>query len=175
MTPSVFWFTGLSGAGKTTVATAALDRLKAEGHAVVLLDGDVLRNGLCNDLGFSISDRTENIRRVAEVSRLFLNNGISCLCTFISPTVAIRNMARSIIGASDFNEIYVNTPLDICEQRDPKGLYRKVRQGELFNFTGVDSVYEQPEQADFILNCGNQTVTESVLETMDFIHTKLKS
>lgn len=172
MNPSVFWFTGLSGAGKTTVATTVLKQLQKEGKRIVLLDGDVLRNGLCSDLAFSIADRTENIRRVAEVSKLFLENNTSCLCTFISPTASIRKIAKTIIGYDNFNEIYVNTPLQVCEERDPKGLYKKVRNGEITNFTGIDSVYEMPEHPDLILDCNENTIQQSVEHTIAFIQKK---
>ncbi len=172
MNPSVFWFTGLSGAGKTTVATTVLKQLQKEGKRIVLLDGDVLRDGLCSDLAFSIADRTENIRRVAEVSKLFLENNTSCLCTFISPTASIRKIAKTIIGYDNFNEIYVNTPLQVCEERDPKGLYKKVRNGEITNFTGIDSVYEMPEHPDLILDCNENTIQQSVEHTIAFIQKK---
>ena len=172
MNPSVFWFTGLSGAGKTTVATTVLKQLQKEGKRIVLLDGDVLRDGLCSDLAFSIADRTENIRRVAEVSKLFLENNTSCLCTFISPTASIRKIAKTIIGYDNFNEIYVNTPLQVCEERDPKGLYKKVRNGEITNFTGIDSVYEMPEYPDLILDCNENTIQQSVEHTIAFIQKK---
>ncbi|NOQ74653.1 MAG: adenylyl-sulfate kinase [Crocinitomix sp.] len=170
----VFWITGLSGAGKTSVAMEAVEQLKDSGHDFVLLDGDVVRNGLCKDLGFSIEDRQENIRRVAEVSKLFIQNGQSCICTFISPTNAIRNMAAEIIGVDFFNEVYINTPLAICETRDPKGLYKKVRKGEIPNFTGISSVYEIPENPDLILDCYNHFLSKSVKELMEFITLKIQ-
>ncbi|MFT5821259.1 MAG: adenylylsulfate kinase [Crocinitomix sp.] len=170
----VFWITGLSGAGKTSVALQAIEQLKDSGHDFVLLDGDVVRNGLCKDLGFSIEDRLENIRRVAEVSKLFIQNGQSCICTFISPTNGIRNMAAKLIGTDFFHEIYINTPLAICESRDPKGLYKKVRKGEIPNFTGISSAYEIPEKPDLILDCYNHSLSKSVKELMDFITHKIQ-
>lgn len=171
-TNHVFWITGLSGAGKTSVAEQALERLKNEGHEFVLLDGDVVRDGLCKDLGFSIDAREENIRRVAEVSRLFVENGKSCICTFISPTRNIRNMAEEIIGADRFHEVYINTPLEICEERDTKGLYKKVRNGEILNFTGISSTYEKPENPNLILDCYNHSLTKSVMRLVEFIKQK---
>lgn len=170
----VFWITGLSGAGKTSVAVQAIQLLQAKGYEFVLLDGDILRDGLCKDLKFSIDDRLENIRRVAEVSKLFIQNGKSCLCTFISPTNEIRNMAAEIIGANNFHEVYINTPIDICETRDPKGLYKKVRKGEIPNFTGISSVYEVPENPDLVLDCHNFSLTKSVEELMAFITLKIQ-
>jgi adenylylsulfate kinase len=169
----VFWITGLSGAGKTSVAMQAIRALQTKGHEFVLLDGDVLRNGLCQDLKFSIEDRLENIRRVAEVSKLFIENGKSCICTFISPTNAIRNMAAEIIGVDNFHEVYINTPIAICESRDPKGLYKKVRKGEIPNFTGISSVYEIPEKPDLTLDCHNLSLSSSVKELMEFITLKI--
>ncbi len=165
----VFWFTGLSGAGKTTVATAVLEELKKKNKAFMLLDGDVLRQGLCNNLSFTLADRKENIRRVAEVSKLFLKANVSCLCTFISPTHEIRKMAQQIIGADAFHEIYINTPLEVCEKRDPKGLYKAVRRGEIKNFTGIDSVYEVPNHPDLILNCAENNLLKNVQQVLDFI------
>ncbi len=165
----VYWLTGLSGAGKTTVATTVLNELNKYQDRYVLLDGDMLRDGLCKDLGFNTTDRYENIRRVAEVSKLFLQNGKSCICTFISPTDAIRELAKGIIGAPYFHEIYINTPLKICENRDPKGLYRKVRAGEIKNFTGIGSVYEIPSHPNLILDCYNNSLQESVTQLLTYI------
>lgn len=165
----VYWITGLSGAGKTSVAAAALHKLNLEDGHFVLLDGDSLRNGLCRDLGFKDEDRRENIRRVAEVSKLFLENGKSCLCTFISPTESIRELAKSIIGETRFHEIYINTPLDICENRDPKGLYKKVRDGEIKHFTGISSAYEIPTKPNLILDCHNNSLAESVNQIIAYI------
>ncbi|MBC6996139.1 adenylyl-sulfate kinase [Neolewinella lacunae] len=157
----VVWLTGLSGSGKSTIATAVERELFAAGHFVVLLDGDNVRTGLCADLGFSLEDREENIRRIAEVARLFVQAGAQVLCTFVSPTRQIRALARSIIGAEDFMEVYVNTPLATCEARDVKGLYAKARRGEIKGFTGIDSPYEAPEAPDLDLPTANQTVAES--------------
>ena len=167
----VFWFTGLSGAGKTTVAKQVVKALKNTGKNVVLLDGDVLRDGLCADLGFSLADRAENIRRVAEMAKLLVENDIICICTFISPTSDIRQKAAEIIGEERFIEIYINTPLSICESRDTKGLYKKVRAGEIKNFTGIDSVYEIPQAPNYILDCVNNSAEESYSEILRYIST----
>lgn len=140
----VLWFTGLSGSGKSTLANAVERELFAQGRLTKLLDGDNIRSGINANLGFSEADRTENIRRIAEVARLFMDGGIITLCSFVSPTIAIRELARQIIGPEDFLEIYVNAPLEICEARDVKGLYKKARAGEIKNFTGIDAPFEAP-------------------------------
>jgi adenylylsulfate kinase len=140
----VFWFTGLSGSGKSTLALALEKALFAEGFHVVVLDGDTIRTGINNNLGFSSDDRMENIRRIAEVAKLFVQGGIICLVSFISPTRAMRDMARNIIGTADFHDIFVDTPLEVCEARDVKGLYRRARAGEIAAFTGVSAPYEPP-------------------------------
>ena len=161
----VIWLTGLSGAGKTTIATEVISL----GLDLVLLDGDILRKGLCKDLQYTISDRKENIRRVAEVAKLFIDNNKSCICSFISPTKQIRDLAKSIIGEENFIEIYVNTPFDVCENRDPKGLYKLAKQGEIINFTGLDSVYEKPKKPDLTLDCYNNTVEKSSIILYDYL------
>ncbi len=140
----VLWLTGLSGAGKSTLANAIEIELHELGRRTYLLDGDNIRCGLNSDLGFSDADRVENIRRVAEVARLMLDAGMIVISAFISPFRAEREMAKTLIGADDFLEIYVNTPLRVCEERDPKGLYRKARQGMISNMTGLGSPYEVP-------------------------------
>lgn len=141
----VVWFTGLSGAGKSTLANALATALHARGHRTYVLDGDVIRQGLSRDLGFTEADRAENIRRIAEVARLMMDAGLIVITAFISPFRREREMAQQCIGADDFIEVYVDTPLAVCERRDPKGLYRKARNGELANMTGIDSPYEAPE------------------------------
>jgi adenylylsulfate kinase len=156
------WFTGLSGSGKSTLAEAFQQRLIENGNITQYLDGDLLRNSLNNNLGFSDADRLENIRRVAEVTKLFLNAGIICINAFISPTNEIRNLAKSIIGEENFIEIYLNTPLETCERRDPKGLYSKARSGELKNFTGIDAVFEVPEMAKMMIDTGLFSVEKTV-------------
>lgn len=142
----VVWMVGLSGSGKSTIAKALEGELHHLGYLTQLLDGDNLRTGINNNLTFSEADRLENIRRAAETAKLFLNCGIVTICSFISPTQAIREMAREIIGNNDFFEVYINAPLEICEQRDVKGLYKKARAGELKAFTGIDSPFEAPEK-----------------------------
>ena len=146
--PACLWFTGLSGSGKSTIATALEKRLNAMGHHTYTLDGDNVRHGLSRDLGFTDADRVENIRRIAEVAKLFVDAGLLVMVSFISPFRAERRMARSLLGPDEFLEIFVDTPIDICEQRDPKGLYAKARAGQLKNFTGIDSPYEPPEHAE---------------------------
>lgn len=143
----VLWMVGLSGSGKSTLAKALEKDLHEEGYLTQLLDGDNLRTGINNNLGFSEEDRKENIRRAAEVSKLFMNCGIITICSLISPTAEIRKMAKEIIGEG-FLEVYVNCPIEVCEQRDVKGLYKKVRNGEIKNFTGVDSPFEEPSSPD---------------------------
>ena len=141
----VLWLTGLSGSGKSTIAQSLESRLHSMGYFTKLLDGDNIRTGLCNNLGFSLEDRKENIRRIAETAKLFLDGGIICICSFVSPTKAIRQMAGEIIGEEDFMEIFVNAPLEVCEERDVKGLYKKARAGEIKQFTGIDAPYEAPD------------------------------
>lgn len=141
----VLWLTGLSGSGKSTIAENLERKLFEAGYFPQVLDGDNIRSGINKNLGFSVADRTENIRRIAEVARLYANSGVIVLASFISPTRQIRAMAKTIIGESDFLEIYVNAPLEECERRDVKGLYQKARRGEIKGFTGIDSPYEAPE------------------------------
>lgn len=157
----VLWFTGLSGSGKSTVAGALEQALHAIGVSTYLLDGDNVRHGLCRDLGFSDDDRRENIRRVGEVAKLMVDAGLVVLTAFISPHRAERDMVRDLLDKDQFIEIFVDTPLAICEARDPKGLYKKARAGELKNFTGIDSVYQAPEAPDVHLD-GEQLVTHLV-------------
>ncbi len=159
---TVIWFTGLSGAGKTTLATELKVKLEAAGLRIYLLDGDALRAGINADLGFSNQDRSENIRRAAEVAKLFCAEGYCVLATFITPLEADRKQAREIIGGDQFIEIYVQCPLTVCEQRDVKGLYKKARTGLLPQFTGIDSPYEEPVSADFTIRTDERTVTEAV-------------
>lgn len=140
----VVWMTGLSGSGKSTLAQAVEKKLHENGYFTKLLDGDNVRTGLNKNLTFSAEDRLENIRRISEVAKLFVDGGVICLCSFVSPTVEIREMARQIIGEDDFLEVFVNAPLEVCEQRDVKGLYKKARAGEIKNFTGIDAPFEAP-------------------------------
>jgi bifunctional enzyme CysN/CysC len=148
----VIWFTGLSACGKSTISNLVDHKLHSRGLRSFVLDGDNVRHGLNRDLGFTEADRVENIRRVAEVAKLFVEAGLITMVSFISPFRAEREMARELVGPDEFVEIFVDTPLEICEQRDPKGLYRKARRGELRNFTGLDSPYERPENPELILD-----------------------
>ncbi len=161
--PACLWFTGLSGSGKSTIATALEKRLNAMGLHTYTLDGDNVRHGLSRDLGFTDADRVENIRRIAEVAKLFVDAGLLVMVSFISPFRAERRMARGLLGADEFLEIFVDTPIEICEQRDPKGLYRKARAGELKNFTGIDSPYEPPEHAEIRI-AGGEAPPEALVE-----------
>jgi len=152
--PRVLWFTGLSGAGKSTIANLVEKKLHSLGKHTYILDGDNVRHGLNRDLGFTNADRVENIRRIAETAKLFVDAGLIVLVSFISPFKSERQMARDLLEKGEFVEIYVNTPLDICEERDPKGLYKKARAGQLQNFTGIDSAYEPPEAPEIVVNGG---------------------
>lgn len=164
--PLTIWFTGLSGSGKSTLAAALERQLWLQGHACYVLDGDNVRHGLNNDLGFSPADRTENIRRIAEVARLMNDAGLIVITAFISPYREDRASARAIIGAEFFREIYVNTPLTICEQRDPKGLYQKARQGQLAEFTGISAPYEAPQQAEMAIDTSSDTIDACVARVL---------
>lgn len=165
----VIWMTGLSGSGKTTIAVALEKELLQKGFFTQVLDGDNVRVGINNNLGFSEEDRTENIRRIAEVSKLFLNCGIITINCFVSPTKAIRENAKKIIGASDFIEVFIDTPIEICEQRDVKGLYKKARAGEIKDFTGINAPFEAPTQPDIVVATKNKTVEESVTVVLNAI------
>jgi len=158
--PVLLWFTGLSGAGKSTIANSLERKLHALGKRTFVLDGDNVRHGLNRDLGFTEADRVENIRRIAEVAKLFVEAGLITVVSFISPFRAEREMARGLMGPNEFIEIFVDTPLETCEQRDPKGLYRKARRGELRNFTGLDSPYERPNNPDLILDAANNSASD---------------
>jgi adenylylsulfate kinase len=165
----VIWFTGLSGSGKTTISDALLLRLQEKGCLVRSLDGDVLRKGLNSDLGFDMASRIENIRRAAEVSKILLNSGVICLCSFITPISSIRQKIRDIIGCENLIEIYVNAPLEVCEKRDVKGLYLKARQGLLIEFTGISSPFEPPDNPDIEIRTDQLTIEESVNKCLDLI------
>ncbi len=158
----VLWMTGLSGSGKSTLAAALERRLFEEGYLAQVLDGDNLRSGLNANLGFSEEDRRENIRRIAEVAKLFLNSGLITICSFISPLRSMRQMARQIIGDKDFLELFVQAPVEVCEERDVKGLYAKARKGEIRQFTGVDAPYEEPQNPFCTLDTTRLSVEESV-------------
>ena len=165
----VFWFTGLSGSGKSTIAKGVERTLFNKGYFVRVIDGDDVRSGLCNNLGFSLEDRAENIRRVSELSKLFLDTGVIVLCSFISPTIKVREKSKSVIGQQSYREIYINTPLEICEKRDVKGLYKKARNGEIKGFTGIDSPYEAPKNADLEVRTADQSVEESIEVVCNYI------
>jgi len=166
----VIWLTGLSGSGKSTIAQALERALFNKGFFPQVLDGDNIRVGINKNLGFSVEDREENIRRISEVAKLYLNSGIIVISSFISPTIKSRAAAKEIIGANNFLEVFVNTPLEICEKRDVKGLYKKARSGEIKNFTGIDSPYEKPKNPSLDLKTENQTVEESVNEILEHIY-----
>ncbi|MFT6335254.1 MAG: adenylylsulfate kinase [Halioglobus sp.] len=168
-TGKVLWFTGLSGSGKSTIAEALERQLFNQGYFVKVLDGDNIRSGINKNIGFSLEDRKENIRRIAEVAKLFLDAGTIVLCSFVSPTIEIRELAREIIGTGDFNEIFVDTPLAICESRDVKGLYKKARAGEIKGFTGIDSPFEAPGNPTLVLKTENKSVGECVTEAIQLI------
>jgi len=165
----VLWLTGLSGSGKSTISQHLEQRLYNEGFFAQVLDGDNIRSGINNNLGFSLEDRQENIRRIAEIAKLYLNSGIITLNSFVSPTRVIRNYAREVVGEADFVEVFINTPLEICEQRDVKGLYKKARKGEIKGFTGIDSPYETPENPAFEIKTADMTIEESVNQLYDYI------
>ena len=163
------WFTGLSGSGKSTVAIAVERELHRRGLLCRILDGDNIRSGINNNLGFSEADRVENIRRIAEVGKLFVDTGIITLAAFISPTNSLREMAERIIGEADFKEVYVSTPLAVCEQRDVKGLYAKARQGEIKDFTGVSAPFEVPVHPALAIDTSVLSLEESVEKVLELI------
>ena len=162
----VIWFTGLSGSGKTTLASALEKRLFELNYFCQILDGDNVRSGINKNLVFTDEDRMENIRRIAEVSKLFMNCGIILICAFISPTNEMRDMAREIIGEDDFLEVFIDTPLEVCEQRDPKGLYKKARAGEIKNFTGISAPFEIPNHPFMVVNNTDPDINKSVREML---------
>jgi len=165
----VIWMTGLSGSGKTTVAKGVERYLHNNGILNQLLDGDNIRVGISNNLTFSSEDRAENIRRIAEVSKLFLNCGIVTLNCFVSPTIEIRNIAKEIIGVENFIEVYINASVETCEERDVKGLYKKARKGEIKDFTGISSPFEAPENPEIEINTSELSIDESVQKVLDYI------
>ena len=168
--PLVIWFTGLSASGKSTIAGALEHILTNQGYHTYLLDGDNVRHGLCKDLGFSDDDRQENIRRVGEVARLAADAGLIVLTAFISPFRSDRRIARDILPQNQFVEVFIDTPLGICKQRDPKGLYEKAERGEIKQFTGIDSPYEVPEAPEVHIEAGNQSVAESVNQLLEYLY-----
>lgn len=168
--PMVIWITGLSGSGKSTISDALENMLFEKGFSTYSLDGDNIRFGLCKGLGFSIDERTENIRRIAEATNLMLDAGLIVLSSFISPLKSQRELVREIVGKENYIEVYVSTPVEECEKRDVKGLYKKAKNGEIKNFTGVSSVYESPEKPDIIIDTTDLSIDQSV----EFIYIKIK-
>lgn len=165
----VIWFTGLSGSGKTTLAANLEKELFFRRFFCQVLDGDNIRAGINNNLGFNDADRIENIRRISEVSKLLVNAGIITICSFISPTNDIRELARNIIGANDFIEVYLSTPLDVCEKRDTKGLYKRARSGEISDFTGISAPFDRPACPDIELDTSKYSIRECVDKIFDTI------
>ncbi|MFB6305921.1 MAG: adenylyl-sulfate kinase [Flavobacteriales bacterium] len=170
----VVWMTGLSGSGKSTIATGLESMLHEKGFLTQTLDGDNVRTGINNNLGFSNEDRVENIRRIAEVSKLFLNSGLVCINCFVSPTIKMREYAKEIIGEKDFIEVYVNASLEVCEKRDVKGLYEKARNGEIKEFTGIDAPFEEPKIPSIEIDTANQKVEDSVKELLNQILSEIE-
>ena len=168
--PCVIWLTGLSGSGKSTIANLLEKKLAEYNKHTYLLDGDNVRHGLCGDLGFSNKDRVENIRRISEVAKLFVDSGQILLTAFISPFKSERDYCRNLLEENEFVEVFVNTPIDVCEERDPKGLYKKARQGDISNFTGIDSDYEEPENPEITLDYNG----ESAEQTAEQLFAQLK-
>ena len=167
--PCVLWFTGLSGSGKSTLAGLVEDTLFSQGYLTYVLDGDNVRHGLCRDLDFSREARVENIRRVGEVSKLFIDAGMIVLTAFISPFRQDRALVQEMIGDAQFIEIYLDAPLEVCERRDPKGLYRKARDGRLRHFTGIDSPYETPQRADIVLDTSTAPPEHCAQTIIDYL------
>ncbi|MEF2146452.1 MAG: adenylyl-sulfate kinase [Desulfovibrionaceae bacterium] len=170
----VCWFTGLSGAGKSTIAHAVEKRLFDLGIRAYVFDGDNVRHGLCRDLGFSPEDRAENTRRIAEVAKLFVDNGTVCLCAFISPLVEDRERVRAILG-DDYNEIFVDCPVPVCESRDVKGYYRLAREGKILNYTGVSAPYEAPVEPGLALRTHELSLEQCVEQTLRFVLEKVRN
>ena len=165
----VLWFTGLSGSGKSTLAHAVEEKLFQKGCRTFVLDGDNVRHGLNSNLDFSEAGRTENIRRISEVSKLMLESGLIVMTAFISPIKKDRNEAKKLISSDDFIEIYCNASLEVCENRDVKGLYKKARAGKIKNYTGIDSPYEAPENPELIIDTDNQSLEDSVSTILNFL------
>lgn len=165
----MLWFTGLSGSGKSTVAIALERELQKRGLLCRILDGDNIRSGINKGLGFTAEDRRENIRRIAEVAKLFVDTGIITIAAFISPSNELRRMASDIIGAEDFKEVYISTPLEVCEARDVKGLYAKARRGEIKNFTGISAPFEAPEHPALSIDTSKVSLEDSVMQILAFL------
>ena len=172
--PHLIWLTGLSGSGKSTLATALEKHLFDAGYKIFVLDGDNIRNGINKDLGFSNKERTENIRRIAEVAKLMIDAGLILISAFISPFRADREMVRQIVGGDRFTEVFINCPLEVCEQRDVKGLYEKARAGIIKDFTGIQSPYEVPYAADLTINTHEENIQESLWKMIQHVESKLQ-
>lgn len=170
----VLWFTGLSGSGKSTIAIALEKRLMQEDIYCVVLDGDNIRSGINSDLTFTVEDRQENIRRISEIAKLFAQSSVVTITSFISPTIEMRAKAKDIIGEEDFLEVFIDTPLEICESRDVKGLYAKARKGEIKNFTGIDSPYESPTNPAVHIKTADKSVDECVDDIIKAILKRIK-
>lgn len=168
------WMTGLSGSGKSTIAQGLERKLHQNGILTAILDGDNIRTGINNNLGFTEEDRTENIRRIAEINKLFLQNGIVTINSFVSPTKDIRDLAKQIIGEKDFYEVYINASFDECAKRDVKGLYKKALNGEIKNFTGLDAPFEAPKDAALEIKTAEQSIEESIETIYNFFIKKIK-
>ena len=172
--PCVIWLTGLSSAGKSSTADALEKKLYALGYKTYTLDGDNVRHGLNNDLGFTDADRAENIRRVAEVAKLMVDAGLIVITAFISPFISERDYARQIVADDEFIEVFVDAPLEVCEARDPKGLYKKARSGQLKNFTGIDSEYQKPKNPEIVIKSINETPEELAEYILEYLIPKTK-
>ncbi|WP_340677224.1 adenylyl-sulfate kinase [Paraglaciecola sp.] len=170
--PCVIWLTGLSGSGKSTIANLLEKKLAEHDKHTYLLDGDNVRHGLCGDLGFSDKERVENIRRISEVAKLFIDAGLVVITAFISPFQSDRDYCRNLLAEGEFVEVFVNTPLEECEKRDPKGLYQKARQGDIKDFTGINSPYEAPQAAEIVLEFTGQSAEQSADQLFDLLREK---
>ena len=168
------WMTGLSGSGKSTIAKGIERILHNEGYLTQTLDGDNIRSGINNNLTFSLKDRKENIRRISEISKLFVNCGIITINCFVSPTIEMRDTAKKIIGEKNFLEVYINASLEECIKRDTKGLYSKAKNGQIKNFTGIDSTYEAPLNPDIEINTNKLTIDDSLMKIINYIKPKIK-
>lgn len=164
----LFWLTGLSGSGKSTLAIALEKKWTETGRAVVLLDGDNVRDGLCGDLGFEEAHRMENIRRIAEVGRIMVQQGLIVLCAFVSPQKQLREKAKEIIGKSDFHLIYIKASIETCRKRDPKGLYEKAVEGKIDNFTGISAPFDVPQNADLVIDTEKHTIDENLNSLLNY-------